>query len=432
MLVLWQWNKFGKFPLLGPQNSVLPLNQSSWYFYILYPGFLLFSAQPISANYTLATLYIVAFMSGLWLFRKERGMRGLLMISFFLVSIHPQFVAQNRTVSNPSFVGLFLMISIISFARWLDEGKMRFLFVYAFALALAVSFSYSAAPVLLATFIYVMFTRRKIILKTALMIIVSLMFINLTTLAFEAKHNFLILRNLLSRGIRVQNIENISINSRLGDFVNYGFSLGSGKTNLIAVISLAVLVAIALFSKKTPVLSKRLGILLSLTFILSLVLPTQIFPHYIFGFTTLLFLFIASLPSLISLPIVCLLIFLYLGPIQVASYFAPSPRSVGQMESCFKKVCQEFKEPMYVTVQANFHPYHTGPEHRFLMKKMGCEVKNIEDASQTASIMSVVLDGSDYISGKTVFSELSTFGKASELKRFSCLPNFGVVVLKKE
>jgi len=89
-------------------------------------------------------------MAGLWLFRKERGTQVLLMISFFLVSIHPQFVAQNRTVWNPSFVGLFLMISIISFARWLDEGKMRFLFVYAFAMALAVSFSYSAAPVLLA------------------------------------------------------------------------------------------------------------------------------------------------------------------------------------------------------------------------------------------------------------------------------------------
>ena len=72
MLVLWDWNKTGKIPLLGPQTSALPINQSSVYFYILYPGFLLSKAQPISANYTLSFLYVVAFVAGMVLLRKEK------------------------------------------------------------------------------------------------------------------------------------------------------------------------------------------------------------------------------------------------------------------------------------------------------------------------------------------------------------------------
>lgn len=431
MLVLWDWEKLGKIPILGPQTSVFPINQSSWYFYLLYPGFLLLNAQPISANYTLAGFYIASFVAGLYWFRREKRMQILLLLSFFLISVHPQFITQNRTVLNPSFVGMFLVISITSFVMWLQESKLRFLIVYAFAMSLAVSFNYSAAPVLLATIIYLVFTKRKHLLNAVGINIISLSLVNLTTIAFEIKHNFLISRSLFERGIRIQSTENISLNSRFSNIVNYGFSLGSNELNLLAFLLISIVVVLVLYSKKASLLSKQLGILWLLAMVLSIILPTQIFPHYIFGTMTLVFLFVSSLPPKISLPLIGTMALIYLNPTQISSYFMPSPRTVGQMESCFEKVCRDYKEPMYMTVQANFHPYHYGPEHRFIMKKKGCDVRNIEDPGQNASIMAVVMDGSEFEAGKTSYSELITFGKAFEIKRYNCQKNFGVTILKR-
>jgi hypothetical protein len=431
MLVLWDWNKLGKIPILGPQTSVLPINQSSWYFYLLYPGFLLSNAQPISANYTLAGFYIASFIAGLYWFKREEKMQILLLMSFFLVSIHPQFITQNRTVSNPSFVGLFLIISIITFVKWLQESKLQFLFVYAFAMALAVSFSYSAAPVLLSTIIYLVFTKRKHLLNAVGIIVISLSLVNLTTIAFEIKHKFLISRNLFERGIRIQPIENISLNSRFSNIVNYGFSLGSNEINLLAFLLMTTVVVFVLYSKRISLLSKQLGLLWLLTMLFSIVLPTQIFPHYIFGMITLVFLFVSSLPLKASFPLIGVMALIYLNPTQITSYFTPSARTVGQMESCFEKVCRDYKEPIYATVQANFHTYHYGPEHRFIMKKKGCDVRNIEEPSQNASYMAVVMDGSDFEVGKTSYGELTIFGKAFEVKRYNCQKNFGVAILKR-
>lgn len=432
MLVLWDWKTTGKPPLLGPQTSALPINQSSLYFYFLYPGFLLSQGQPISANYTLAFFYVASLLLGIWWLKRDKKLLLILLFTFFLISIHPQYIIQNRMVWNPSFVGLFLISSLLALVRWLKDEKTMDLAVFALSAALAVSFSYSVAPVLLACLIYILFAKKKLFLKSIAAVVTSLILINITTLIFEMRHGFLITKSLFSRGISPQAAVNITIQSRVNNFINYGVSSPNSTLNILVILAAVLLVIYVLVSRKSHKISRELGILWLLSFVFSLLLPVQIHTHYIFGITTLMFLFLASLPIKFSLTISAIFVLIYLNPATVSKYFSPSVRSVAEMSSCFKKVCSEQTAPIFVTVQANFHPYHNGPEHRFLMKEAGCNVKYIEEPDQSANLMAVVLDGSNYIQGQTSYNELTMFGKSKEIKRYNCQPNFGVVILKKD
>jgi hypothetical protein len=101
------------------------------------------------------------------------------------------------------------------------------------------------------------------------------------------------------------------------------------------------------------------------------------------------------------------------------------------MENCFISFCQQHPEPLFVTVQSNMHPYHNGPEHRYLLKKAGCQVKEIETNPQSASAMIVVGDGSDYVPGKTQYYELTQFGQSQLTSTTTCQDNFKLFLLNK-
>ena len=59
-------------------------------------------------------------------------------------------------------------------------------------------------------------------------------------------------------------------------------------------------------------------------------------------------------------------------------------------------------------------------------------MKYVEDPSQIANLMAVVLDDSNYVQGATNYNELTLFGKSKEIKRFTCQDNFGVVILERD
>src|SRR3989339_823435 len=304
LLVLQDWMETGKPPLLGPQTSSLPINQSAIYFYLLMPGFLLFNGSPMALLYTNAFIYISFFLGGLWFLRGNKKMQMALLGFFLLVTISPQYIIQSRFVWNPSFTTPLLATALISFYLLTQKFSQKLMIVFVATLAIAISFSYSMAP------------------------------------AF-------------------------------------------------------------------------IGI-------------------YIFGFTTLLFLCIASLPRWPKILVLLVLSSFYLTPSRLSAYFKPAIRTYEQMTQCFDTVCKEIKEPIFESVQAGFHPYHNGPEHRVMMKQAGCQVKYIENEPSSASLMAVVLDNSTFELGKTSYKELTLFGKAKEIKRYNCQENFQVVVLEKD
>lgn len=428
LLVLQDWIESGKIPLLGPQTSALPINQSSIYFYMLMPAFLLFKGAPVSLLYTNAALYIGTFVLGLWLLKKKSDLQKIILFVFFLISVSPQYVIQSRFVWNPSLITPFLVVSCISLYLLYERYSLWKNILFGFSLAMAVSLSYSVAPVFIAINLYLLFTLKHNKLRVIIAQIISLIILNITTIFFELRHGFLLTNMLLSRGVSPQDTASITWLSKFNSLFGYGLSVPDAWL-VIAVLTLGVVILWNYFKKENGF--KIWNILLFISLIISFLIPLTIHSHYIFGFTSLLFLSIAILPRVPKVLILVALSFLYLSPTQLNSYFKQAPRTVGEMNSCISQVCQDIKEPIFESVQAGFYPYHNGPEFRYLMKRAGCKVKYIEVDPNAAKLMAVVLDDSNYVNGETSYYELSMFGPAKEIKRYNCQPNFGVVILEK-
>ena len=113
-------------PLLGPLTSALPFNQSAVYFYLLYPGYLLFGGHPISSVFTLIIFYLIVFVFLFVFLKKNSNLATSLLITFYLISVHPQFIIQNRFVWNPSFIPPLIFVSIYSFYQ-LQKNILYFL-----------------------------------------------------------------------------------------------------------------------------------------------------------------------------------------------------------------------------------------------------------------------------------------------------------------
>ncbi|KKT40332.1 hypothetical protein A3K29_02970 [Candidatus Collierbacteria bacterium RIFOXYB2_FULL_46_14] len=430
LLVLQDWMETGKPPLLGPQTSSLPINQSAIYFYLLMPGFLLFNGSPMALLYTNAFIYISFFLGGLWFLRGNKKMQMALLGFFLLVTISPQYIIQSRFVWNPSFTTPLLATALISFYLLTQKFSQKLMIVFVATLAIAISFSYSMAPAFIGIFIFLVLFWKTNRLKTVLAEMLALIVVNLPTIAFELKHQFLLTSSLFTRGVTPQQAENISMTAKFSSLFGYGLAIN--RELLIGAI--LILAAILLWygrKKENPELN-FFSKLLFLTVLITFIVPLTIHSHYIFGFTTLLFLCIASLPRWPKILVLLVLSSFYLTPSRLSAYFKPAIRTYEQMTQCFDTVCKEIKEPIFESVQAGFHPYHNGPEHRVMMKQAGCQVKYIENEPSSASLMAVVLDNSTFELGKTSYNELTLFGKAKEIKRYNCQENFQVVVLEKD
>lgn len=151
--VLQSWSQSGRPPLLGPQTSALSFNQSALYFYLLYPFYWLLDGAVISTAVASVTYHLIVFLGGWWFLRfrlkKYPDLERWWLIAWFLMAIHPQFVAQQRMVWNPSFVGMMVAAGFLFFALWWKKANWRYLWGWSLSVAAATSFSYSAVPVLL-------------------------------------------------------------------------------------------------------------------------------------------------------------------------------------------------------------------------------------------------------------------------------------------
>lgn len=189
MLVLYNWQQTGRPPLLGPQTSALPLNQSPLYFYYLYPFYLLTGASPYTALIANAFLYISSFIFGLYLFRKSRITVNGLLITFFLISIHPQYIIQSRSVWNPSLITPLIIASILALFQ-------ERLILFSLFIGLAFSLSYSVFPLILAVIIYyLIFIRQKTFRFISLLSLFTLitnltLFAQITKNLFSTRHLF--------------------------------------------------------------------------------------------------------------------------------------------------------------------------------------------------------------------------------------------------
>ena len=147
LLVLQNWQLSGKPPLLGPQTSVVPFNQSSIYFYYLYVFYLITKGSVFSALFANAFLYIVIYIFGLVIFKKDSKITKIIHLSFFLICIHPQYIIQSRFVWNPSLITPFIMSAFFSFYLLIQKYSKFRLWAFSLSIATAISISYSVIPI---------------------------------------------------------------------------------------------------------------------------------------------------------------------------------------------------------------------------------------------------------------------------------------------
>jgi len=430
MSVLQLWQQSGKPPLLGPQTSTLPFNQSAIYFYLLYPLFILFKGNPTSSLFTLAFVYLASFITGLYLLRKDKRLTLVLLVSFFLISIHPQYITQSRFVWNPSFLTPFLITSSISFYLLLKKYTLPRLVIFSASIALAVSISYSVAPLLILFFVFWLLFDRRHFIKLFLSLFISFFIINLPTLVFELRHHFLLSSSLFTKTSPVQ--EGLDFTTRFNRLSQFIFTFSNNQTNqsLFIISILICLLALYFYRQKTKDLLFICSFLYIGITILAFITPVSIQAHYVFAFTSLIFIIISLLPKILLLPIILYFSLSYLQTKQLNVYFSPPLRTYSQMESCFQNFCQNFKDPIFVSTQASFHPFHNGPEHRYLLRKNACNVRDIETQNGEAQYMLVVEDN-DKLTPQTHYYELDLFGKYQEFKYFPCTPTFNLRLIEK-
>lgn len=428
-LELWQWQNTGKPPLLGPQTSALPFNQSAIYFYLLYPFYLLSGQSYYTSLIAYLVFYIFSFVAGLYFLRNYPRLEKSLLLVFLLTIVHPQYILQGRFVWNPSFVTPCIVAAFYSLAVYLVQKKpQRILLMFsAFALALATAFSYSVVPAVLGFFILIFYRKRQVALSYYFYTACSLLLVNLPTVFFELRHGFL-LSKMMFAGDRFIQSEN-SLLARLTDLIN--FTLDTNWS--WALLFLLFIIGFFYLSNRREKNSflENSFILFALTLVITLLSPLAIHSHYVFAILPLLFLIIGFLRIRY---IYMIAIFLYVIFIRTAlklDYFAPAHNSLTTLTTCTKDFCQNNREALYVSNQSKYHPYHNAMEWQYLLAKAGCEVKDINTENGQASQMLVVLDDSEYSHGETAFYELTLFGESEEKDRSKCSESLEFVTLEK-
>lgn len=423
---LLKWKETGKPPLLGPQTSALPINQSAIYFYFLYPLFLLTNQNPYYALYTSAFIYIFIFLFCLFLSRKNSNLLNTIFVAFFLFAIHPQFIIQNRYIWNPSLAPPFLLLSLVSLLLAQINFNNKYLALMCLSISIAVSLTYSVAPFLIAFIILSYFYFKKHFFKILIYLFSSLVLINLPTIFFELRHGFLLTKSLLSKGAQTQT--NFSLINQVQNLAKYTFSFQTSWLNL-AILIVVLILSFYLLKSKTK--NKIIPHLFLLTLFITLISPINIQAHYVFAILVLIFVTISLLPKLILIPLAIILSFSFLKPIHLNSYFSPAPRSYQQTKFCYQQICADFKNPVFSAVQSDLHPYHHGPEHRYLLKISGCDLKEIETELTQANHMFIIEDSGTFTPQQTKFYELSLFGDYQFINSFECLPNLKVSLIEK-
>jgi len=447
LFVLQDWSKnLLKPPLLGPQTSAISFNQSAIYFYYLFPFFILLKHSVYSTLVATIFLYLGVFGWLFYWYKKNIVYQWRLLALFFLVAIHPQFVLQQRLVWNPSLIAPFLVLSFWGWFEYQLKPQKTWLLVMMFSLAVAASLNYSILPTVIAVILVFAWQQRtslKLFLTTLAYGIGSAIMLNVPTIAFELRHNFLLTRSLHNQEVLQQD------NSLAHKFLMLTANIVRPEyfdrfSPWLFIFVVLFLITIFLKNKtyfKVKQIQTNSFIFSFLVFICSafllLVTPLTMHEHYMFGVLSFL------LNSLVMLPkkYLWLILFgsslLYLQPNYFLRYQSQVPHTALEKSSCLQTFCKQRKndgfadKKIFVNTQSASHN-HQALEYIFLLKEFGCEAIDTQEFNaQPVSEMLVVADRATFENGKTSYYELSQFGEADEVSVLDCKENLKLHYLKK-
>ncbi|MDQ5951819.1 MAG: hypothetical protein QG639_1100 [Patescibacteria group bacterium] len=432
--VLHTWLETGKPPLLGPQNSALPFNQSPIYFYYLMPFYLISNHSLYATLIATAVFHIAVFAIGMYLVKEEKSWSLSWIIVWLLFALSPQLIIQHRYVWNPSFVAACTALAFFSLIVLRKKMSILPLVSFVTSLALAVGFSYSAAPTAI---VFVLSLPILFSFKNALKILGSTilagLIIHLPLVFFELRHNFT-LTNLMLHYEKLDQ-QTLPAGQTFWHIFELVFSVPQYRwLSLLSIMTIVLFIAVnKLWKAQKPINPLLISVALLATNILLLILlPVTVQAHYIFGVVALLCISVAFLGVKTRLLLLTPLLLMWLQPSLFNQYFGQSWRTTEETIACAKQVCQQVSGPTFVSIQSAYHTYHTAPEFRYLFDKHGCEVINIEEPPELVSNvkqMLVVTESSSYDHGRTTFDELSKFGTSQYMGQIDCSEKLRVHVL---
>lgn len=434
-IVLLDWATTGKPPLLGPQTSVLSYNQSAWYFYFLFPFFLISNYSAFSSTATVTAFGAIVLVWLFWLTRRDTVNLMFVMIMALLLAVHPQVVTQNRFVWNPSFIPYFLMAATVCGLLLRKEYKSLSAAFFWLSLAFAAGFSYSAVPFSVVLALYLITVNKKYWKQHLFFACSSAMIVLLPTIVFEVRHSFALTKLFFEGQTTPQVILPLSV--RAEQLISLIFPGSTSRESfyclVFVVTSMVAGIVTTLYTKdKRSKLVMLTSCFLVINISLQLILPINLEKHYIFPLLIALFASIAVLPQKFSIPIAALLVLFWLRPYFISMYTAVPVRTVSDLEQCYKNYCEATTSPIYVSMESGIlSGYHNAPEHRFFMRKMGCTVFDIETTQDQATTMVVVNDAAKIDLGKSGYRELSLFGPYTAGEKINCTDNLSLQELHK-
>lgn len=435
-IVLLNWSETGKPPLLGPQTSVLSYNQTAWYFYVLYPFFILSAHSAYSSVYSLLFTTTFLFLLTLYVSRKSQTLTTVVLLSFTLLSIHPQIIAQNKFIWNPSFLPIFLLTATVAFISQFFQYNRYTTVLQIVLLAFACGFSYSAVPFAAILFFYTLFRHRQKWSEILLIGFAAAALVFLPTIAFEIRHSFTLTKLAFIGQTTPQ--AHLSVPEKFQLLTEYLFPAPNGwSVSLFLVFCLCMIFGVYYYFKKRSGERAKQFLFLAVTLItlliLTFTLPITLEKHYIFPLLTLVILITAYLPRKLNLVLLLFFGLVWLQPDVTKTYLSKPIRSIPEMEECYKRYCAAWQEPSYVSMESGILVgYHNAPDHQFFLREAGCKILDIEKTQDQASYMIVIGDNANYTHGQSAYHELTLFGPAEQTDEYSCTDNLKLYRIKKQ
>lgn len=419
---LMEWYQGAKPPLLGPNTILMIINQSPWYYYLSFPVFAL-TRSAYSMNFTLFLVSSFTFALSLWVLRKYKEII-FIYILFFLSSIQPMFLEQQRLPWNPSFSVPFLILALSGILRLKNKYSSFISWITLISLCLALGMTYTVFPVFLTLTVIVFFLtpvkyRRYLLFQ----LIIALLIVFSPLIIFEIKSNFFTIRRLTT-SLNIPPL-NYSFTSQISfTFQTFFTAWENIKISLWQYLLFIFLLALQSYKAiRNPDKHNyyfRLFFLAALVSTLFTLLMPFRQPYYLYGVIFMWFLTIASMKPLLMFPTVLILMTLWMNPVLINNYFKQTNRPLEGLNSCARQFCLNNPGSYYVSGNNQFG-IHSGHEYAFLLNKNGCFSRDIVSFPNLKyDHMIVVVDQATFIPHKTDFYELQQFGNYTVEKNLIC------------
>lgn len=292
-----------KLTLLGPTTGLPGVFYGPWWYYFLAIPFALSNGNPyiivssISIMGLLAVILLFMFGTTLW------GRKFGLLLALF-VAISHGFVYSSSQIWNPNLIQFFLPATLFFLWRLKDKGDILSVFLFGIFCGLTFEMEQAFGIFFLVGMTICFFTlvcRQKIIIKIVSYIL-GLFLVFLPRLLFDARHGFLISKNLFSfisnpttRQVPLSFVQRIVNRGNL--FYEQWFETFGGGNRIIGLIFL-ILIIIGLWKIRHSMASTTKTMLIisvipiAVLYVGFVIYPDTVWSYYLAGLPILYIMFV--------------------------------------------------------------------------------------------------------------------------------------------